>query len=97
MKKSIHYSFFLFLLLVFISFRFIEPKENTEIQDVKSLDNVQRELLNRKIFNTFLEVRVLLESWWWEYNCYRPHSFLQYRPRDPEAFSPNILSLKVLH
>ena len=55
------------------------------------------ELLNGEIFDTLLEARVLLERWRREYNCYRPHSSLAYKPPAPEAFRPNILSLKVLH
>ena len=77
---------------------FIEPGSPWENGYVESFNGKLRdELLNGEIFDTLLEARVLLERWRREYNCYRPHSSLQYRPPAPEAFRPNILSLKVLH
>jgi putative transposase len=77
---------------------FIEPGSPWENGYVESFNGKLRdELLNREIFDTLLEVRVLLERWRREYNCYRPHSSLQYRPPAPEALRPDILSLKVLH
>ncbi|MGB5872468.1 MAG: integrase core domain-containing protein, partial [Bacteroidota bacterium] len=36
-------------------------------------------LLNREIFDTVLEARVLAERYGWEYNTIRPHSALGYR------------------
>ena len=44
------------------------------------------ELLNREIFYTLDEARVLIEQWRREYNQVRPHSSLGYRPPAPEAF-----------
>jgi len=77
---------------------FIEPESPWESGYVESFNGkLQDELLNGEIFDTLLEARVLLERWRREYNCYRPHSSLQYKPPAPEAFSPNILSLNVLH
>ena len=77
---------------------FIEPGSPWENGYVESFNGKFRdELLNGEIFDTLLEARVLLERWRREYNCYRPHSSLQYRPPAPEAYKPNILSLKVLH
>ncbi len=77
---------------------FIEPGSPWENGYVESFNGKLRdELLNGEIFDTLLEARVLLERWRREYNCYRPHSSLQYRPPAPEAFKPNILSLKVIH
>ena len=77
---------------------FIEPGSPWENGYVESFNGKLRdELLNGEIFDTLLEARVLLERWRREYNCYRPHSSLQYRPPAPEAFRPNILSLKVIH
>jgi transposase InsO family protein len=77
---------------------FIEPGSPWENGYVESFNGKLRdELLNGEIFDTLLEARVLLERWRREYNRYRPHSSLGYKPPAPEAFRPNILSLKVLH
>ena len=43
------------------------------------------ELLNREIFTTLAEARILIEAWRKEYNQERPHSALNYRPPAPEA------------
>lgn len=43
------------------------------------------ELLNREIFSTLTEAKVLIEQWRKEYNQIRPHSSLGYRPMAPEA------------
>ena len=44
------------------------------------------ELLNREIFDTLYEAKVLLACWVREYNTIRPHSALGYRPPAPEAY-----------
>ena len=46
------------------------------------------ELLNGEIFTTLLEAQVLIENWRKEYNQFRPHSSLGYRPPAPEAIQP---------
>jgi len=46
------------------------------------------ELLNREIFDTLLEAKVLIEGWRVEYNTIRPHSALGYRPPAPEIIVP---------
>jgi len=46
------------------------------------------ELLNGEIFTTLLEAQVLIEQWRKEYNEFRPHSALGYRPPVPEAVIP---------
>ena len=75
---------------------FIEPGSPWENGYVESFNGKLRdELLNREIFDTLLEIRVLLERWRWEYNCCRPHSSLGYRPPAPEAYEPKILTLGV--
>ena len=43
------------------------------------------ELLSREIFYTRTEAKVLIERWRREYNTFRPHSALGYRPPAPEA------------
>ena len=55
------------------------------------------ELLNREIFDTLLEVRVLLERWRWEYNWIRPHSSLGYKPPAPEAILSKKVTIGVVH
>ena len=77
---------------------FIAPGSPWENGYVESFNGKLRdELLNLEIFDTLLEVRVLLERWRREYNCYRPHSSLGYRPPAPGVFRPNNLTLKVIH
>ena len=43
------------------------------------------ELLDREIFYTLQEAKVLIEQWRQHYNRVRPHSALDYRPPAPEA------------
>lgn len=43
------------------------------------------ELLNGEIFYTLREAQVVVDQWRWEYNTFRPHSSLGYRPPAPEA------------
>ena len=46
------------------------------------------ELLNAEIFDTLLEIKVLVERYRMHYNTVRPHSALGYRPPAPEAIQP---------
>ena len=48
------------------------------------------ELLNREIFDSLFEAKVLVERWRKEYNQIRPHSSLGYRPPAPETIYPKI-------
>ena len=50
------------------------------------------ELLDREIFYTLTEAKILIERWRREYNTVRPHSALGYRPPAPAALSPAPLS-----
>ena len=43
------------------------------------------ELLDREVFYTLLEVRVLTAQYWQTYVHIRPHSSLGYRPPAPET------------
>ena len=43
------------------------------------------DLLNRGIFTTLTEARVLIEQWWRLYNGVWPHSAKGFRPPAPEA------------
>jgi putative transposase len=59
------------------------PWENGYIESFNG--RLRDELLNREIFTTLAEARILIESWRKEYNQERPHSALNYRPPAPEA------------
>jgi len=65
---------------------FIEPGSPWENGYIESFNGKLRdELLNREIFTTLLEAKVLIEQWRREYNQVRPHSALGYRPPAPEV------------
>jgi putative transposase len=65
---------------------FIEPGSPWENGYIESFNGKMRdELLDREIFTTLEEARVLIEAWRKEYNQVRPHSSLGYRPPAPEA------------
>ena len=65
---------------------FIEPGSPWENGYIESFNGKLRdELLNREIFTTLEEAKVLIEQWRREYNQVRPHSFLGYQPPSPEA------------
>jgi putative transposase len=59
------------------------PWENGYIESFNG--KLRDELLNREIFTTLDEARVLIEQWRREYNQVRPHSALRYQPPAPEA------------
>jgi len=59
------------------------PWENGYIESFNG--KLRDELLNREIFTTLAEARILIEGWRKEYNQERPHSALKYRPPAPEA------------
>lgn len=57
------------------------PWENGHIESFH--DKLRDECLNRELFGSLAEARVILESWRMEYNEYRPHSSLGYQtPRE---------------
>ena len=65
---------------------FIEPGSPWENGYVESFNGRLRdECLNGEIFETLLEAQVLIERWRHEYNTFRPHGALGYRPPAPEA------------
>jgi transposase InsO family protein len=65
---------------------FIEPGSPWENGYIESFNGKSRdELLNREVFTTLTEAKVLIEAWRKEYNHFRPHSALGYRPPVPEA------------
>ena len=65
---------------------FIEPGSPWENGYIESFNGKMRdELLNREIFTTLTETKVLINQWRREYNQIRPHSAKNYRPPAPEA------------
>ncbi len=71
---------------------FIEPGSPWENGYIESFNGKLRdELLNREIFTTLIEAKILIEQWRWEYNHVRPHSALRYRPPAPEAILPALM------
>jgi putative transposase len=65
---------------------FIEPGSPWENGYIESFNGKLRdELLNREIFTTLIEAKVLIEQWREEYNQVRPHSSKGYKPPAPEA------------
>ena len=72
---------------------FIEPGSPRENGYIESFNGKLRdELLNREIFTTLTEAKILIEQWRKEYNQIRPHSVLSYRPPAPEAMIPVTLT-----
>jgi transposase InsO family protein len=75
---------------------FIEPGSPWENGYVESfIGKLRDELLNREIFCSLWEAKVLIERWREEYNRIRPHSSLGYRPPAPEAVEPSPLAAAV--
>jgi putative transposase len=80
---------------------YIEPGSPWENGYIESFNGKLRdELLDREIFMTLFEAKVLIEEWRREYNHIRPHSSLGYRPPAPEViipvFQPQIETLGLL-
>jgi len=73
---------------------FIEPGSPWENGYVESFNGKLRdELLNREIFYTLWEAKVLIERWRMHYNQLRPHSALNYQPPAPQAVAPIIIPI----
>ena len=62
------------------------PRENGYVESFNG--KLRDELLDREIFYTLAEAKILIERWRREYNTVRPHSALGYRPPAPEAVQP---------
>ena len=67
------------------------PWENGYIESFNG--KLRDELLNREIFTTLIEAKVLIADWRKEYNQIRPHSAKGYKPPAPEAKVLKILTL----
>jgi len=77
---------------------YIEPGSPWENGYVESyIGKLRDELLNGEILDTLMEAKVLVEGWRKEYNRFRPHSSLGYRPPAPEAFEVDKLILGLVH
>ena len=78
---------------------YIAPGSPWENGYVESLNGKLRDaMLNREIFDTLWEAKVLVERWRNEYNHIRPHSALGYRPPVPETIlPPNALTRPLNH
>jgi transposase InsO family protein len=73
---------------------FIEPGSPWENGYIESFNGKLRdELLNREIFTTLTEAKVLMADWRKEYNQVRPHSAKGYKPPAPEARMLETLTL----
>ena len=68
---------------------YIQPGSPWENGYIESFNGKLRdELLDREVFYTLLEVKVLTEQYRHAYNHVRPHSSLGYRPPAPEVLMP---------
>ena len=71
---------------------FIEPGSPWENGYIESFNGKLRdELLNREVFTTLTEARVLIEQWRREYNGIRPHSARGYQPPAPVTIQPVVI------
>lgn len=69
---------------------YIQPGSPWENGYVESFNSKLRdELLNREVFYTLREAKVLIDRWRRFYNTKRPHSSLGYRPPAPESIQAN--------
>jgi len=72
---------------------FIEPSSPWESGYIESFNGKLRdELLNREIFTTLEEAKILIEQWRKEYNQIRPHSAKNYQPPAPEAILTMVMT-----
>ena len=74
------------------------PWENGYIESFNG--KLADELLEREVFDTLYEAKVLIECWRVYYNTVRPHSSLGYRPPAPEAWlvdEPDSAALRPAH
>ena len=66
---------------------YIEPGSPWENGYAESFNGkLADELLEREVFDTLYEAKVLIERWRVQYNTVRPHSSLGYKPPAPEAW-----------
>lgn len=77
---------------------YIEPGSPWENGYIESFNGkLADELLEREVFDTLYEAKVLIERWRMQYNTVRPHSALGYQPPAPETWlvvEPNSAALR---
>ncbi len=71
---------------------YLPPAKIYAIQRLARQRKLRDELLNREVFYTLTEAKILIEQWRTEYNQVRPHSSLGYRPPAPDAIMPVTLT-----
>ena len=77
---------------------YIEPGSPWENGYVESfIGKLRDELLNGEVLDTIVEAKVLVEGWRKEYNRFRPHSSLGYRPPAPEAYVAGKFTQGLVH
>lgn len=81
-----------------VSTLYIEPGSPWENGYVESfIGKLRDELLNGEVLDTLAEAKVLVEGWRREYNRFRPHSSLGYRPPAPEAHMAGKFTQGLVH
>lgn len=66
---------------------YILPSSPWENGFVESFNGTMaNEVLNREVFDSLFEAKVLIDRWVRHYNTTRPHSALGYRPPAPTAY-----------
>ena len=76
-----------------VPWHYIDPGKPQQNAFIESFNGKLRdELLDRELFDTLLEAKVLIEGWREHYNTVRPHSRLGYRPPAPEAIQPRSIA-----
>ena len=77
---------------------YIEPGSPWENGYVESfIGKLRDELLNGEVLDTIVEAKVLVEGWRKEYNRFRPHSSLGYRPPAPGAYVARKFTQGLVH
>ena len=77
---------------------YIEPGSPWENGYVEShIGKLRDEHLNGEVLDTLAEAKVLVEGWRREYNRFRPHSSLGYRPPAPEAYMTGKITQGLVH
>ena len=77
---------------------YIEPGSPWENGYVESfIGKLRDELLNGEVLDMLMEAKVLVEGWRKEFNLFRPHSSLGYRPSAPEALMVEKFTQGMVH
>lgn len=77
---------------------YIMPGSSWEDGYIESfIGKLRDELLNGEVLDTLREAKVLVEGWRKEYNRFRPHISLGYRPPAPEAFMAGKFTQGLVH